>query len=252
MREAAIIYLHRTSPGGRDLVLEQAVTAGGLAPEVMDVIQLGSPDRAVAAASQIQASLQLADPAERAALVRLLAGAPPEMGAALLSASLDDEDPEVARAALYAAGRAGAHGLTEQMCAKLQEAPLHLAAADALSLLGEKANPVLLALAGHEEASIRARLRALQLLGKSGGPEVVPSLLALLEAEDPDLAHRALRALNRLRSRGTVPRLEGDQAALVEQSLDRLMSRLYKDLLALGMGSWPDLRGANRERDLLE
>ena len=252
VREAAIIYLHRTSPGGRDLVLEQAVTAGGLAPEVMDVIQLGSPDRAVAAASQIQASLQLADPAERAALVRLLAGAPPEMGAALLSASLDDEDPEVARAALYAAGRAGAHGLTEQMCAKLQEAPLHLAAADALSLLGEKANPVLLALAGHEEASIRARLRALQLLGKSGGPEVVPSLLALLEAEDPDLAHRALRALNRLRSRGTVPRLEGDQAALVEQSLDRLMSRLYKDLLALGMGSWPDLRGANRERDLLE
>ena len=252
VREAAIVYLHRTSPGGRDLVLEQAVTSGGLPPEVMDVIQLGSPDRAVAAASQIQATLQRADAAERAALVRLLAGAPPEMGAALLSASLDDKEPEVARAALYAAGRAGAAGLAEQMCAKLEEVPLHLAAADALSLLGEQANPSLLTLAADEDASIRARLRALQLLGKSGGPDVVPLLLGLLAHTDPDLAHRALRALNRMRSRGTVPRLEGDQAALVEGSLERLITRLYRDLLALGLGSWPDLRGAPQGGDLLE
>ena len=254
VREAAIVYLHRTAPGGRDLVLEQAVTTGQLPPEVMDVIQLGSPDHAVTAAGEIQASLQRGGPNERAALVRLLAGAPPEMGAALLARCLDDEDPEVARAALYAAGRAGAEGLMEQMCAKLQEAPLHLAAADALGLLGERANPALTALAGHEQASTRARLRALQLLGKSGGPGEVPLLLSLLEQDDPDLAHRALRALNRLRSRDAIPVLEGEQAHAVLEVLERLMVRLYKDLLALGLGSWPDLRKAraHREPDLLE
>jgi len=253
VREAAIIYLHQTSPGGRDLVLEQAVTTGGIPPEVMDVVQLGSPDRAVAAAGQIQAALTRGNAAERAALVRLLAGAPPEMGAALLAACLNDEEHAVARAALYAAGRAGAQGLAEQMCEKLERPALHLAAADALSMLGAAANPALIVLANDEQAATRARVRALQLLGKSGGPGEVSMLLGLLDHEEPDLAHRALRALNRLRSQGTVPALEGEEAAAVEAHLGRLMGRLYRDLLAMGKGSWPDLRkSAGPGADLLD
>ena len=251
VREAAIVYMHTTAPSGRDMVLEQAVMTGGIPPEVMDVIQLGSPDHAVSAAGQIKAALEREDLAEVAALVRLLAGAPPEMAAALLAAPLEDRRPEVVRAALHAAGRAGAAQLVDQICSKLERPGLHIDAAKTLTRLGPAAVSSLEALAARQDAGDRARLRALQLLGRNGGQESAPLLLELLEGQNPDVALRSLRALNRLRSRDQLDLTE-EQAAVITRRLSDTVEWMHEDLLDLKRGSWADLRGvADDGEDLM-
>ena len=248
VRQAAVIYLRCTAPGGGDPLLQEIEAGGQVDRAELNVIRLGQPSQAMAAASELRQMLADAEPERRSAVLRVLGGAPPELAAALLAAYLGDPDTGVAVAALSAAGHSRAAGLSEDLCRLLADRRLRRPAAEALAMIGPEAVPSLVSFAGDEGQPSLARERAVQLLGASGQtrPEVVSLLLGLVEADDPPpVAHRALRGLNRLRSNARLV-LEEDQLSRVWGRIDEELLALYRELCFLGMGSWADLREAGR------
>lgn len=250
VREAAIIYLHSTAPSGSDPLIEELAKNDQVNRSVVNVIKLGIPTYAMTAASDLREELAAAPAEQRAALLRLLGGAPPEMAAALLAPALQSEDPEAVCAALLAAGRARATGLVPVVCRLLSDSRYRREAAAALRTIGETAVDHLLPLAQDHGADPLARQTAIQVLGGVRRSELGPALLALVERESRDLSRAAVRALNRLRN-STDLELEDPQSATVKQAIDQELKALYRDLLFMNKGSWSDLRQAGRSEDLL-
>jgi ATP:ADP antiporter, AAA family len=249
VQEATILYLHATAPQGSDPVVERLAQNAEVHPTTVHVIKLGLPDYAMAAADDLRASLQEGGPAERVDIVRMLSGAPPEMAAALLAPALQDDDEHVVRAALVASGRAHAEGLVPQIAAMLERPGRRRAAADALRAMGAVAVDQLTAKLAQSEPIVQRVL--VQLLGSMGEPRVAGALFEHLDTADGDLARRALRALNRLRTRAGLT-LEQAQLERVDAMIERELQDLYRGLLFLQRGSWADQRHAEPAEALLE
>ncbi|MCA9670408.1 MAG: cyclic nucleotide-binding domain-containing protein, partial [Myxococcales bacterium] len=151
-------------------------------------------------------------------------------------------------AALRAAGGARAAGLVPSLVEMLSDRRCRPRAAEALRDIGQPSMEQLSALAMDDGASVDARIAAVRVLG-SGDATRGKHLLALLDAEDPRLSYAALRALVRLRSR------TGDLAVDAEQVNTRVRAALddiYANLLALELGSWPEVQSAETPAGLLE
>jgi hypothetical protein len=250
VQEAAILYLHLTAPSGRDPLIDQLPRLG-VDKATVDVIKLGVPAYAMSAADDLRAGPLAAGSEQRIAVLRLLGGAPPEMAAALLAPALEDEDPEVVRAALAAAGRSRAAGLVPQVCALLGRPGLRLAAAACLRGMGEGAVEHLSSLVADQSTPREARAQAIQLLGATRRAALAPLLLDLIDDEDRHLARRALRALNRLRGTAALE-LEAAQRERVSGIIAAELEASYRELLFLDCGSWADQRASAPAEALLE
>ena len=258
VREAAVFYLHSTAPTGSDPLLQRLADGEQVEPLIIDVIKLGIPAAAMAAAHRIEKELahRSDDPrlaARLLSLIRILGGAPPDMAAALLAAPLRDEDLQVARTAIRAAGRARAVRLIPELAELLSETPLRQSAAGALQDLGAEAAEHLVELlqrSAPEKLPHAARQAVIRLLGSTGSEQAVSQLLELLDGEDFDTSHGALRALSRLAKKNKMI-LSPQQRGLVRQALDQELGTLQRDLLFLERGSWADLREVDPPGDLL-
>ena len=245
VREAAVFYLHSTAPKGADPLLEK-LARGDLDPKIVDVIRLGVPASAMAAATRIEKALEDDDDIEsRLGLIRILGGAPPDMAAALLAATIHHEDLTVARTAIKAAGRARAVRLIPELSDLFRHTRLRHSAVSALAAMGPDAAAHVAVMLEAGELDGAARRAGIRLLGACGDASVLPRLLALLSEQDFASSHNALRALIRLVKKIQAP-LDAGQAEHVRETLNRELGTLYRDLLFLERGSWADLREAER------
>ncbi len=250
VREAAVFYLHSTAPTGSDPLLEELAGGDRVDAKIVDVIRLGAPANALAAANRIEKALKEEDGEGRLSLIRILGGAPPDMAATLLDAIIHDEDLAVARTAIKAAGRARAVRLIPELGELLRHTRLRHAATSALQTMGPEAAAHVAGLLEGGELDGAARRAGIRLLGSSGDAAVLPRLLSLLGEQDFAISHNALRALIRLVKKIQAP-LDKAQAEQVRETLDRELGTLYRDLLFLERGSWADLRENERPDDLL-
>jgi AAA family ATP:ADP antiporter len=221
--EAAVCYL-RAAPRAPAASAESFASA---------LVALGDPERVAAASARIAAAVA-ADAPDRRCRVRLLAAAPPKQAAALLMPLFDDPDPEVVAAALEAAGRARATGLTDRLVALLDDRRWRAKAVSALADLGPGAARAVLGKLRDTEAPIEARRAAAWLLGGMREARYADALLAVIGAGPPELTHVATAALSRLVAS---TRLEVDRDR-VERLVAEEADTLYRDLLLLGRGSW--------------
>ena len=257
VREAAVYYLHTTAPAGSDPLLEELVDDDRVDSHLVDVIKLGVPAHAMAAATRIEKALSRdeddeddEDASKRLPLIRVLGGAPADMASALLAAHLTAVDLRVACAAIKAAGRALAVRLIPDLCDLLEDARLRRAVSASLQDMGPAAAEHLVLQLQKGSASTAGRRAAIRLLGSSGQASAVPQLLDLVSGQDFDISHNALRALIRLSKKIQAP-LDGAQGEMVREALDQELGTLYRDLLFLDRGSWADLREEPRPDDLL-
>jgi AAA family ATP:ADP antiporter len=251
VREAAIVYLRCTAPPGSDPLVEELARRGEVDAATLNVIWLGIPARAMAAADALRSTYNAGEVEQQATVARLLGAAPPEMAAALLAPALGDLHPSVVLAAVRAAGRARAAGLVPDISRLLADRRFRRSAAEALRAIGDPAVDHLALLARDTDAAPTARQTAIQIIGASRRPDLLPPLLSLVATEGFDISHRALRALNRLRNSAGLE-LDPAQLARVDELIDAELSTLYRDLLFLGGGSWVDIRQAPLPQPLLE
>jgi AAA family ATP:ADP antiporter len=248
VREAAIVYLQRSTTAADAGIAD--LESRGVEPATVDVIRLGVATQAMAAADDLRRQLESAELERQLELVETLGAAPPEMAAALLAPLLVQDEPRLVRAALLAAGRARARGVAAAACNLLSDRRVRRAAAEALRSLDEAAVAPLAALAADQSVPVAARQTAVQVLGALRRTEEAPLLLDLVSDASPQLARRALRALNRLRNSANLKLTEA-QLEKVDRLTEAELGAVYRELLFLERGSWADLREAGRPEDLL-
>lgn len=247
VREAAVAYLVATAPHGDDPDLAAVTPATPAARLALEAARLGSPVTAIDAAEALRAGLATVDPLTRAQAVRLLGGAPPDLAAALLAGPLRSGEPAVVDAALRAAGRARARRLAPVITELLAVQRFRPRATEALVALGPDAHDHLraeLARAGAPEA---ARVAVARVLGARGDARAAPDLAAGLQDPSEEVVDACAHALGRLAAAAPVALDRGPLAA----RLARDTEALYRALLYLGQGSWPDARAAALPKDLL-
>ncbi len=252
VRRQTIVYLRASAPKGDDPLVEelarQAASDPELAETTIDILSLGLPAYAEAAATKLEVELSHADERELLALLDQLGAAVAPHASRLLLPYLVDENPNVVAAALDAAGTTGDPELVRPLIAMLDQRATRADAALALLQLGSLATASLQrALERRDERPYEAACALVRLLGAGDSPAVAPQLMALVE-EQPSLRMQAVRALVRLGRERELP-LERKR---IEAQIRREIEELYRELLFLGRGSWATARETVDTTDLLE
>lgn len=119
---------------------------------------------------------------------------------AQLDRLLADEDPEVARAAVRAAGKLGGRRVAPQLIGLLGDARVRTEAAEALGGLGDRVLGALRDQLTDGSAPLSNRLEVPAVLARIGSQGAANALAENLLASDPELRFRTICALNDLRS----------------------------------------------------
>jgi AAA family ATP:ADP antiporter len=120
----------------------------------------------------------------------------------VLARLLEDEDLEVARAALAAAARRNDLTMVKPVCAAGLRRALRTPALQALRTMGAAAVGPLTGILADPRNSRPLRQLAARALSRIGGAPAVAGLLAGVAVDDPAVRWAALRGLNHLRRRG--------------------------------------------------
>ena len=246
VREAAVIYLRRTAPVGPDPLLA-GVQSGDL--PVVFVRWLIQNDAKVVdpAADGIAAAITAAPPDSRVAMSRLLGTAAPDSAAPLLRALLDDADERVVEAAIRSAGRARALALLPVLAEMLHKRRWRARVIGALADVGNPALTLLCPLIRDEKTPIEVRRAIIRLAGASRNQVMAGVLMPVLDDPSVELSAEALRAISRLRGHTTV----AIDAKPIRARLLAEAALLYRELLFLGQGAWPQARAAELEQEFL-
>lgn len=173
---------------------------------------------------------------EAASLIAIL---PPDAFDAQLDALLADEDPEVLRAAIRAAGKLRKRRAAPRLLELLGDARVRDEAADALVALGDRVFGSLRDRLLDSFAPLDARLEIPPVLARIGNQHAVDALVEGLLEVEPELRFQTIRALNDLR--GEHPNLEIDvvrlRAALGFEMM--LHVRTIQILSVAGLGARP-------------
>jgi AAA family ATP:ADP antiporter len=129
-----------------------------------------------------------------------------------LARLLADQDPDVRRAAIRAAGEADTLAFAPRLIGLLAERDYDGEAADALVALGARVVPLLRDALDEETLPIEARREIPPVLARIGTPEAQQALYANLLVGDVSLRFRVIAALNRLQK--LHPRAEVDRQVL--------------------------------------
>jgi ATP/ADP translocase len=247
VREAAIVYLRRTAPEGRDPLLAGLPEGDAHASLVRWLIERAEPDRESAARAAALAAIAAAPRPARVAMIHLLGAATPEAAAPLLAELLDDPDDEIVQAAIRAAGRARALALVPALAAKLARRRFRARAIGALSDLGAPALRELAPVLADPGAQVEVRRAIVRLASASRDPALAGTLAGLLDDPSRELAGEALRALARLRNHAQIELPRGEMKARILAEADVLV----RDLLYLDKGAWPAVHGREQDQDFL-
>jgi len=247
VREAAVRLLRKTAPvGGADPIAQTLSTSD--APEkrfAAEIITMSASASPVAALSRL---LEAAEPEARRSMLRLSSAAPPDVAQALLEPLLESDDDELVELAIAAAGRAQIGALVPQMAKLLRRPRLRTKVVDALSAMHGHALEELIELLPQKDIPLPARRAIIRLAGASREASLASRLVPWLGADEPDLAHAALRAVVRLR---TTARAEVAPST-VRPLLMAEAKALHRDLLFLDRGAWPRARQPQDGEGLLE
>lgn len=249
VRERAVRFLRETAPPDGDDAIAASLSRSDQ-PElrfVGEIVEIGeepSSDQL----ERLSAILDDAEPEDRRAMLRLVGAAPPAVARELLGPLLESDDDALVELALAAAGRAQVDALVPQMAKLLMRPRLRTKVVDALSAMRGDALEGLLELLPRRDVPIAARRAIIRLAGASREKALAARLVPYLNADEPDLAHAALRAVVRLRTtaQAEVP-TDTVRPLLMEEA-----RALHRDLLFLDRGSWPRARSPKEGEGLLE
>lgn len=231
VRSTATRYLARVSP--TTVSIDESA-----------VVALWDPARAADAEARLRSAIAEGD--NRSMSIASVAAAPPDAAERLLEPMLTDEDPNVVRAALAAAGASRAHGLRTAIAALLADRRWRRFAVEALVDTGGAVEDDVLTRAEDESLPEEARRALVRAAGASADQRALPVLLRLLERTPAPMGFAAARAIARLR-RSVGALIPAD---LVRRAAGGAARELYADLVLLGRGGWPNARTAQDDEDL--
>lgn len=113
----------------------------------------------------------------------------------------DEDDPDVLRHAIRAAGRRRARGLVEAIAGRLGHPALAAEAVEALGRLGDDVIPCLRDRMQDPSVPIEVKREIPAVLVRVATPAAERALVETLLESDPTLRHRVIAALNKLRER---------------------------------------------------
>jgi ATP:ADP antiporter, AAA family len=211
VRSTAMLFLAHHAPVDpltRVKELDGLAGVSVMAGIVAFLAQSGDADRLPEAALLLDR--MIAEKGEAGKKARLeaasLIGASPDAFDDQLDALLGDDDPDVLRAALKAAGKLRKRRVAPRLLALLHDARVRDEAADALVAMGDRVLGTLRDQLMDGDTPPVERLEVPGILARIGTPDAAAALVGNLLESDPELRFRTICALNDLRKeRPSVP-----------------------------------------------
>jgi ATP/ADP translocase/HEAT repeat protein len=191
---------------------------------VVGLIRYGGLDGVLSSAEQLKNLLESDAAEERAAGARILGKIQVKNFYHPLLRLMADSEPEVRRAAIWAAGRMQSPELMPALIYRTESPATRTPASEALVAIGPLAVPLLRRVLANRDESLSARSAVPPILARIGDQAAMDALQTALAAGDPRLRGCVLEGVHRLRLRR--PHLKVDTAR-VNAALRDEVANLY-------------------------